>query len=87
MANIVFGGSGANRTVTVTPAANQSGQPSSASPSATATASAFDEFIVVVTAVNDPPTISDIDNHFVNEDIPTGAFPSPWATWRRRPGA
>ena len=60
-ANIVFGGSGANRTVTITPAANQSG-----TATITVTVSdgnggtASDSFVLTVTAVNDLPTISDV---------------------------
>ena len=58
-ANIVFGGSGASRTVTVTPIANLSG-------SATITVSvsdgnsntASDTFVLTVNAVNDVPTLS-----------------------------
>ena len=60
VANIVFGGSGANRTVTVTPAPNQSGRSTIRITVSDGAASAFDEFIVTVTAVNDPPTISNI---------------------------
>ncbi len=75
-ANIVFGGSGANRTVTVTPAANQNG---SAIITVTVTdangASANDTFVLTVTPVNDPPTISDISDQSVNEDTSTGAIP------------
>ena len=53
-ANIVFGGSGANRTVTITPAANQTG-----TATITLTVSdgdggtASDTFVLTVTAVND----------------------------------
>ena len=61
-ANIVFGGSGATRTVTVTPAANQSG-------TATITVTVSDgsrrtptTFVLTVTAVNDAPTISDAES-------------------------
>ena len=74
VANIVFGGSGANRTVTVTPAANQSGTSLIRITVSDGAASAFDEFIVIVTAVNDPPTISDIADQTTAEDTPTGAI-------------
>ncbi|PYM89328.1 MAG: hypothetical protein DME04_26625 [Candidatus Rokuibacteriota bacterium] len=60
--NIVFGGTGANRTVTVTPAANQNG-------TATITVTVSDgqlstptSFQLTVTAVNDAPTITSIAN-------------------------
>lgn len=71
--NIVFGGSGANRTVTVTPAAGQSG---------------VADITVIVTdgnsasatsgfrlTVNAPPTISNIPNQNINEDGTTGNLP------------
>jgi hypothetical protein len=74
-ANIVFNGSGANRTVTVTPAANQSG---SATITVTVTdankGTATDTFSLTVNAVNDPPTISDITNQTINKNGNTGAL-------------
>jgi hypothetical protein len=74
-ANISFNGSGANRTVTVTPAANQNGM---ATITITVTdadsGTASDTFTLTVNAVNDPPTISDIANQTVNEDMATGAL-------------
>ena len=72
-ANIVFGGTGANRTVTITPAANQSG---TATITITVTrcdsGTASDTFVLTVTAVNDLPTISDIaatDDHRRHADV------------------
>jgi uncharacterized repeat protein (TIGR01451 family) len=67
--NILFAGSGANRTVTVTPAANRSGV-------ATITISVSDgnggvtndTFVLTVNAVNDPPTLNLIPNLTTNED-------------------
>ena len=73
VANIVFGGSGANRTVTVTPAANQSGTATIRITVSDGTATAFDEFVLTVAAVNDAPTISNIANRTINEDTSTGA--------------
>ena len=74
-ANIVFGGSGANRTVTITPAANQSG---TATITITVTdgdgGTASDSFVLTVTAVNDLPTISDVTDKTTNEDTPTAAL-------------
>ena len=74
-ANIVFGGSGANRTVTVTPAANQSG---TATITVTVTdangGTASDTFVLTVTAVNDVPTISDVTDKTTTEDTPTAAL-------------
>ena len=61
-ANIVVGGTGASRTVTITPAPNQSG---TATITLTVTdgdgGTATDSFVLTVTAVNDAPTISDVD--------------------------
>ena len=74
-ANIVFGGSGASRTVTLTPAANQSG---TATITLTVTdgggANASDAFVLTVTAVNDVPTISDVTDKTTNEDTATAAL-------------
>src|SRR6185503_9391254 len=73
-ANIVFGGSGANRTVTVTPAAAQTGV-------ATITVTVNDgqlttptSFQLTVTATNTAPTISAITDQVINEDGTTGAL-------------
>jgi len=72
-ANIVLGGSGANRTVTITPAPNQSG-----ATIITITVEdedglqASDSFVLTVNAVNDPPTISDIADTDTDEDTPKG---------------
>jgi len=74
-ANIVLGGSGASRTVTVTPAANQFG-------SATITLTvnngqgkmASSDFTVTVTSVNDAPTISNVANQTVQEGAATSAL-------------
>ncbi|MCH6259132.1 tandem-95 repeat protein, partial [Puniceicoccaceae bacterium K14] len=72
LSGIVFGGSDANRTVSVTPAAGLSG-------SATVTVSVSDgvntvsaDFVVTVTDVNDDPTISSIDPQTIAEDGSTG---------------
>jgi hypothetical protein len=73
-ANITFGGSGASRTVTIAPAANQSG-------TATVTVTVSDggtstptSFVLTVNAVNDPPTISAIAAQSTNEDTPLSAL-------------
>src|SRR5947209_6474568 len=76
-ANILFGGSGSNRTVTLRPATNQFG-----STTITLTVSDGDggaastSFLLTVNSVNDPPTISSIANHYTHEDTPTPAIPS-----------
>jgi hypothetical protein len=67
--NVLFGGSGASRTVTVNPVANRSG-------SATITisvtdgngGSASDAFVLTVMPANDPPTLNSIPNLTTNED-------------------
>src|SRR5262249_5553525 len=67
--NIIFGGSGANRTVTVRPATNLSG-------SATITATVTDtdgltashSFGLIVNPVNDPPTLNPLSNLVLGED-------------------
>ncbi|OGU73054.1 MAG: hypothetical protein A3H45_15770 [Ignavibacteria bacterium RIFCSPLOWO2_02_FULL_55_14] len=68
-ANIVFGGSEANRTVTVTPAANQNG---TATITVTVTddngATASDTFLLTVNAVNDAPSFVKGANQSVPED-------------------
>jgi hypothetical protein len=73
-ANIVFGGSGANRTVTVTPAAGQTG-------TATITVTVSDSqlntptsFQLTVNSSNTAPTITTIANQTVNEDSATSAL-------------
>src|SRR5436190_951977 len=74
-ANITFGVSGANRTVTVTPAANQFGTATITVTVTDADRSLHDALpILTVNAVNDNPTISDIANQATNEDTATGAI-------------
>src|SRR5258705_9083440 len=70
-ANIVFSGSGADRTATITPALNAFG-------SSTITITvhdanggiASDSFVLAVNSVNDAPTISDIVDTSTDEDVP-----------------
>ncbi|MGE3309235.1 MAG: tandem-95 repeat protein [Limisphaerales bacterium] len=71
-ANVVLGGSGASRTVTVTPAANQSGTTTVTVTVSDGTTTASDTFTVTVRAANRPPTISDIADQAINEDTSTG---------------
>ena len=74
-ANIRFGGSGTNRTVTVTPATNQFG---STTITLTVTnadgGSASLTFALVVNAVNDLPVISSIADQNIDEDTLTPAL-------------
>src|SRR5439155_241714 len=67
--NLVLGGSGTNRTLTITPLANQFGN---ALVTITATdtnsASSSQTFLLAVNAVNDPPTLDPIPNVVIDED-------------------
>ena len=85
--NIVFGGSGANRTVTVTPAANQSGTATITVTVSDGALTASDTFVLTVTPVNDAPTISaTLPIRRPTKTQRPGPSPSRWATWRRRRG-
>jgi hypothetical protein len=70
--NIVFGGSGANRTVTVTPAANQNGTATITVSVSDGSLTASDTFVLTVNAVNDAPAISDIANQTIGVNGTTG---------------
>jgi hypothetical protein len=69
--NVVFGGSGANRTVTVTPTLNQSGTALITVAVSDGTLVAQDTFLLTVSG-NAPPTISDILNQTTGQNIPAG---------------
>ncbi len=73
--NIVFGGSGANRTVTVTPAANESGTATLTLTVSDGTSATNRLLTLTVQAVNDAPTIGDVANRAIDEDTSTGAIP------------
>lgn len=70
--NIVFGGSGTQRTVTVRPAANMSGQATITISVGDGLAVVSDTFTLTVRPVNDPPTVSDIPDQMTDEDVPIG---------------
>jgi len=76
-ASIVFGGSGANRSVTLTPAANQRGITTVTitvnDGSGTATATASDSFVLKIDDA--APTISTIANPTINKNTATAAIP------------
>jgi hypothetical protein len=72
-ANIVFGGSGASRTVTVTPASGQSGTATITVTVSDGSLSASDTFVLTVNA-NTAPTISDIAAQTITEGNNTGAI-------------
>ena len=74
-ANILFGGSGANRTITLNPAANHFG-------TSTITlrvrdgngAITSETFVVTVNAVNDAPTVSHVASQTIDEDKSTNVI-------------
>lgn len=78
VANIAVGGSGTERTVTMTPAANKTGSVTvlitvTDGTKANASANARSaQFTLNVSAVNDQPTITAISNQTINEDTQTG---------------
>lgn len=73
-ANIQFGGSGANRTVRLIPTTNQSGTATITITVSDGAVTANDTFLVTVSAVNDPPSITDIANQALREDAATPAL-------------
>jgi hypothetical protein len=70
--NIGFGGSGASRTVTVTPAANQSGMATVTITVSDGLLSASGTFVLTVNPVNDAPTISTLADQTINQGTSTG---------------
>jgi hypothetical protein len=71
-ANIVLGGSAGNRTVTVTPATNQSGSAIITLTVSDGDLTAPSTFVFTVNAVNDTPTISAIADQSVNTNQTAG---------------
>jgi hypothetical protein len=74
-ANIVLGGSGANRTVTVTPAVNQSGTATITVSVSDGSASTSATFLLTVNPVNDAPTISNITDQSIGVNSLTNSLP------------
>lgn len=70
--NVVFGGSGANRTVTVTPLANASGSTQITVAVSDGELSTTRQFTLTVNSVNDVPTVTVIPNQSIDEDVATG---------------
>jgi hypothetical protein len=68
-ANIVFGGSGANRTLTITPTTNVTGTATITVTVSDGLATASDSFVLIV---NTPPTISDISNQAIDVNTTLG---------------
>src|SRR5205809_1092103 len=74
--NIVFGGSGPNRTLILVPAANQSGTATVKIGRAACRERAESRsFLLTVNPVNDPPTISSVPDQSMYEATPTAAIP------------
>src|SRR6185436_16689991 len=72
LSGIVFGGSGANRTVTVTPLANQFGTATITINVNDGQLNASDTFLLTVNAVNDTPTISNIADQSTSVGVAIG---------------
>src|SRR5207237_393145 len=72
--NIVFGGSGASRTVTITPALNQFGSATITVTVNDGTDTACPSSTLLRSPVNDAPTISDITDKTTLEDTATAAI-------------
>ncbi|MGH8528401.1 MAG: Ig-like domain-containing protein, partial [Nevskiales bacterium] len=70
--HIVLGGSGANRSIRVTPVPDAKGFSNITVTVSDGLLSANDVFRVTVTSVNDPPAITEIDDQVVDEDSTTG---------------
>jgi hypothetical protein len=73
--SIIFGGSGANRTFTVTPKANQTGTAPITITVSDASGGVSRSFTLTVSPVNDAPTVTAPTNRTINEDTTTGALP------------
>lgn len=74
LSNLVFGGSGANRTLTATPAANQTGSSTVTVTVSDGSLSSSTSFVLSVATANASPTISDIANRSINANGTTGAI-------------
>jgi VCBS repeat-containing protein len=70
--NITLAGADENRTLTVSPAADESGSALITVSVSDGNDSATDTFTVTVTSANDAPTVSDIGNQGTDEDTPVG---------------
>src|SRR6185369_12267661 len=66
--NIVFGGSGSSRTLVVTPALTLFGTSTISVIVSDGVASATNSFLLTVTSVNDPPTLTALTNRTILED-------------------
>jgi uncharacterized repeat protein (TIGR01451 family) len=66
--NIVFGGTGTDRTLVITPATNQFGSATISITVSDGAASATNSFLLTVTSVNDPPTLTALTNRTILEE-------------------
>jgi hypothetical protein len=73
--NIVVGGSGTNRALIITPAANQAGSAVITVNVSDGGISASTQFTLQVVPVNDAPTISDVADQTIDEDSAAAAIP------------
>jgi len=71
--NIVFGGSGNNRTVTLTPAPGQTGSATITVTVSDGALSASDTFVLTVTTVNTPPVLTLPPDATIDEKVPYNA--------------
>jgi hypothetical protein len=70
LTNVSFGGSGSNRTMTLTPTANMSGSSVIEISVSDGSLVGKGSFTMTVTPVNDPPTVTvSIDNQTINESV------------------
>jgi hypothetical protein len=70
--NLVFSGTGANRTLTVSPRSNQSGSATITVTVSDGALNASDTFVLTVRPVNDTPTISNIPDQTISQNSSTG---------------
>ncbi len=70
--SIVFGGSGSNRTVTITPSANKSGTATITLAVSDGFTNATTSFLLTVNFIDQPPTISAIPNQTWNKNVAIG---------------
>src|SRR4051812_5568927 len=73
--NIALGGSGNNRTITVTPISGQIGSSTITVSVSDGILSASEPFSVMIIPPNTPPSISDIQDQATNEDVSAGPIP------------
>ena len=74
LASILFGGIGANRTVTLTPPPNLNGMAKVLIIVSDGNASTFTDFMLTVNPINDAPSISAIPDQTTQEDVTTNAI-------------